>query len=136
MILDGRRNGMNVNQISKVVIDVAMDIHRRLGPGLLESVYREVLASELRKRGFRVRTEVPIPVFWEEQQLEVGFRADLMVENVLMIELKSQEAIHPVHLKILLTYLRLSDRRLGLLLNFGEELLRNGIHRVVNRLEE
>ena len=127
---------MTHNEISRVVIEVAIDIHRRLGPGLLESVYLVVLAHELTKRGLRVEKEVPIPVIWDNLRFEAGFRADLIVEGLVIVELKSIEAIAPVHKKTLLTYLRLSDKRLGLLLNFGEVVLKDGIHRVVNALEE
>lgn len=124
------------NEITGIIIDVALDIHRRLGPGLLESVYAAVLAYELRKRGLQVDAESPIPVEWEEVYLDVGFRADLIVENLVVVELKSIESVAPVHKKILLTYLRLADKRVGLLINFGMELLKDGIHRVVNNLEE
>jgi len=94
------------------------------------------MAYELAKRGLWVEKEVPIPVVWEQVKLDIGFRADLIVEHHLIVELKSVEAITPVHKKILLTYLRLADKRLGLLINFGVELLKNGIHRIVNGLEE
>ena len=94
------------------------------------------MAYELEKRGLQVQKEVPIPVEWEEVRLEIGFRADLMVENKLIVEIKSIETVAPVHFKQLLTYLRIADKRLGLLINFGEELIKNGIHRVVNKLEE
>jgi GxxExxY protein len=127
---------MRHNDLSALVIDTALDIHRRLGPGLLESVYQEILLHELRKRGLRVEKEVPIPVIWDDVKLDVGFRADLVVNNLLIVELKSIEAVAPVHKKILLTYLRLADLRLGLLINFGMELLKDGISRVVNGLEE
>lgn len=127
---------MRHNELSAIVIDTALDIHRRLGPGLLESVYQEVLLFELRKRGLRVEKEVPIPVIWADVKLDVGFRADLIVEGLLILELKSVEAVAPVHKKILLTYLRLADKRLGLLINFGMELLKDDISRVVNGLEE
>ncbi|MCI0377597.1 MAG: GxxExxY protein [Gemmataceae bacterium] len=127
---------MTHNEISGIIVDVAIDIHRRLGPGLLESVYLRVMEYELIKRGLRVEKEVAIPVVWETVKLEVGFRADLIVEGLVIVELKSIEAVAPVHKKILLTYLRLADKRLGLLINFGEELLKNGIYRVVNGLKE
>ena len=127
---------MRHNELSAIVIDTALDIHRRLGPGLLESVYQEILLYELRKRGLRVEKEIPIPVIWDEVKLDVGFRADLIVENLLIVELKSLETVAPVHKKILLTYLRLADLRLGLLINFGTELLKDGISRVVNGLAE
>ncbi len=127
---------MNHNEISGTIVDVAMHIHQKLGPGLLESVYQKVMAYELRKRGVRVEEESPIPVVWDGIKMEVGFRADLIVENKVIVELKSVERVSPVFKKILLTYLRLADKRLGLLINFGEELLKDGIYRVANRLEE
>jgi len=127
---------MTHNEISGTVVDVAMHIHRQLGPGLLESVYQKVMAYELRKRGLDVQEEVAIPVVWEEVKMEVGFRADLVVEHKVIVELKSVERVTPVVKKILLTYLRLADKRLGLLINFGEALLKDGISRVVNGLEE
>ncbi len=124
---------MRHNEITGAIIDTAIDIHRRLGPGLLESVYRKVLAYELQKRAFDVLEEEPIPVVWEEVKLEIGFRADLVVNRMVIVELKSVQSVAPVHKKQLLTYLRLADMRVGLLINFGEELLKNGIHRVVNK---
>ncbi len=127
---------MHPNEIARIVVDVALDVHRRLGPGLLESVYQQVLLYELTKRGLHVEKEVPIPVIWEQVKLDIGFRADLLVEGQVIVELKSIEAVAPVHKKILLTYLRLADRRLGLLINFGVELLKDGISRIVNRLPE
>lgn len=127
---------MTHNEITAAIVDSAMHVHRTLGPGLLESVYLNVLAYELGKRGLKVAKEVPIPVVWETVQLEVGFRADLIVEGMVIVELKSVEVIAPVHKKQLLTYLRLADMRVGLLINFGMELLKDGIHRVVNRLPE
>jgi len=125
-----------LNRITGVIIDTAIDIHRRLGPGLLESVYAKVLAYELRKRGLHVDTECPIPVEWETVRLDVGFRADLIVEHAVIVELKSIETVAPVHKKILLTHLRLADKRVGLLINFGVELLKKGIFRVVNNMPE
>ena len=127
---------MRENEIAKVVVDVAYQIHFRLGPGLLESVYEAVMLYEIRKRGLQVDSQVPIPVVWESVKLEVGFRADLIVERKVVVELKSVELIAPVHKKQLLTYLRLADCRLGLLINFGAELIKNGISRVVNNLPD
>lgn len=124
------------NEISRIIVDTALDVHRRLGPGLLESVYQAVLLHELVKRGLRVEKEVAVPVLWDDMKLDVGFRADLIVEDSVILELKSVDAVAPVHKKQLLTYLRLADKRLGLLINFGEELIRNGITRVVNGLQE
>ena len=105
-----------------------------LGPGLLESVYQKVMAHELQKRGLTVEEEVPLPVVWDSVKLDVGFRVDLFVNRKLIIELKSVERVAPVHKKTLLTYLRLTDCRLGLLINFGEELMKSGVSRVVNGL--
>ncbi len=127
---------MHENELARIVVDVAYQIHTRLGPGLLESVYKAVLVYELRKRGLRVEFEVPIPVVWEEVHLDVGFRADVLVEGKLIVELKSQEKVAPVHKKQLLTHLRLAGCRLGLLINFGAELIKDGICRVVNGLTD
>lgn len=127
---------MTHNQITAIVIDTSLAIHRALGPGLLESVYQHVLAHELRKRGLRVECEVPISVHWDGQRLDVGFRADMIVEGVVLIELKSVEKLSSVLQKVILTYLKLSDMKVGLLINFGSELLRDGIHRVANGLPE
>ncbi len=127
---------MRHNEITGTVIDTAMNIHRKLGPGLFESVYRKVLAYELRKRGFDLLEEYPIPVVWDNVKMDIGFRADLIVCRMVILELKSVEAITPIHKKQLLTYLRLADMRLGLLINFGQELLKDGICRIVNNLPE
>jgi GxxExxY protein len=136
----GRRVGKvmttALNEITGAIIETAIEIHRQLGPGLLESVYRKILAHELRKKGFDVREEWPIPVVWDNMRMELGFRADLLVNSAVFVELKSVERIAPVAKKILLTYLRLADLRLGLLINFGEELLKNGISRVANNYDE
>ena len=125
---------MHENEISGMIIDCAFKIHKTLGPGLLESVYVAALAYELRKRGLNVVTEQPIPAVYEDIKLELGFRADLVVENKVIVEVKSIEALAPIHGKILLTYLRLADKKLGLLINFNVELIKNGIKRVVNNL--
>ncbi len=124
------------NEITRVVVDVAYQIHVRLGPGLLESVYQAVMIHELRKRGLHVDDEVGVPVVWEEVRLDVGFRADLIVERKVVLELKSVEDVHPVHKKQLLTYLRLTGCRVGLVLNFGAELMKDGIFRVVNGMTD
>ena len=123
---------MKHNEISGVIIDTALAIHRKLGPGLLETVYRKVLAFELRQRGLTVQEEVGIPVVWDDIQLEIGFRADLIVQQKVIVEVKAIHEIAPVHKKQLLTYLRLADMRLGLLINFDVELLKQGITRVVD----
>ena len=125
---------MTENEISKIIVDCAFKIHTTLGPGLLESVYRETLGYELEKRGLQVKKEQPIPVIYENIKLELGFRADLIVENKIIIEIKSIESIAPVHLKQLRTYLRLTNKKLGLLINFNVELIKDGIRRVVNGL--
>src|SRR5262249_4699596 len=117
-----------------LVVDVAFQVHTQLGPGLLESVYEAVLVHELRKRGLRAEAQVPVPVVWDSVKLDVGFRADIIVEGKLVLELKSLEQVAPVHKKQLLTYLRLTNCRLGLLINFGTELIKDGISRVVNGL--
>jgi len=127
---------MTENEIATQVVDAAFKIHTTLGPGLLESVYEAVMAEELLRRGLNVVRQQAIPVVYEGVHLEVGFRADLIVEGRVIIEIKSVDAIAPVHKKQLLTYLRLADKRLGLLIDFNTELIKDGITRVVNRLEE
>ncbi len=125
-----------LNEVSGIIVDTAFHVHTALGPGLLESVYQKILAHELRKRGLKVDEEVPIPLYWEGIQMEIGFRADLVVEDLVLIELKSVEEVPRVFHKKLLTYLRLADKRLGLLLNFGAAFLRDGIVRVANGMPE
>lgn len=127
---------MTENQIATIVVDRAFKIHSTLGPGLLESVYQTALIYELEKRGLPVAVERPIPVYYDEVKLEIGFRADIIVGNKVIIECKSVEALSPIHAKILLTYLRLADIRLGLLINFNVALIKDGIRRVVNGLQE
>lgn len=122
--------------MAREAVDVAYRIHRFLGPGLLESVYGMVLAGELRKRGLRVATQQPIPVGYEGTRFETGFRADLVVEDKIIVEIKSVAEIADVHKKQLLSYLRLADKRLGLLINFNVVLIKDGIKRIVNRLQE
>lgn len=117
-------------------MDACYRIHTGLGPGLLESVYEAVLARELARRGLRVQRQQPVPIVWEDMTFDEGFRADLIIEDKLIIELKSVEKLAPVHSKQLLTYLRLTDTRLGLLVNFGEALIKDGIKRVVNGLRD
>ena len=125
---------MHENEISGIIIDCSLKVHKVLGPGLLESVYQAALAYELEKRGLKVKSEQAIPVVYEEVKLELGFRADLIVENKVIVEIKSIEALALIHGKILLTYLRLADKKLGLLINFNVELIKNGLRRVVNNL--
>jgi GxxExxY protein len=127
---------MTENETATIIVNACFRIHSNLGPGLLESVYEAVLAQELRKRGLNVQRQVPIPITWDGMDFEEGFRADLIVENIVIVELKSVEKIAPVHHKQLLTYLRLTNKRLGLLINFGEALIKNGVKRIVNGLPE
>jgi GxxExxY protein len=121
-----------LERIATVVVDAAFKIHARLGPGLLETVYEVILARQLEQRGLRVRRQVPVPIVFEGIRFDEGFRADLIVENQLLLELKSVETLAPVHAKQVLTYLRLLDLRLGLLINFGAPLFKNGIKRIAN----
>ena len=127
---------MKENEVAKIIVDAAYKIHTKLGPGLLESVYKAILAYELQKRGLSVEREQRIPIVWENVRFEEGFRADLVVESSVIVELKSVEKTVAVHKKQLLTQIRLADMQLALLINFGEELIRNGIKRVVNGLAE
>jgi len=125
---------MTENEISKLIVDVAYKVHTKLGPGLLESVYEEILYFELTKLGLRVDRQKAIPVIWDDLRMEIGFRADLIIENKVIIELKSVEIIAPVHPKQLLTYLKITGLKLGLLINFNESLIKEGITRIVNKL--
>jgi iron complex transport system substrate-binding protein len=117
-------------------MDAAFEIHRVLGPGLLESLYEAILAKKLERAGLSVERQVPVSITFEDMTFDEGFRADLVVERKVIIELKSVEHLQPVHAKQLLTYLRLTDCRLGLLINFGEHLLKDGFKRVVNDLHD
>jgi GxxExxY protein len=127
---------MTENQIAKEIVDAAYKIHTTLGPGLLESVYEAVMAHDLKNRDLKVERQKAISVVYEDVRLDEGFRADLLVEDKVIVELKSVETIAPVHKKQLLTYLRLADKRLGLLINFGVARIKDGITRVVNGLPE
>lgn len=127
---------MTPNQIAEVVVDASYHLHVRLGPGLFESVYLRILEYELLKRGLRVQKEVPIKIRYDGLEFDEGFRADLIVNDLVIIELKSLEQTAPVHKKQLLTYLKLTDVQLGLLINFGASLIKDGITRVVNGLRE
>ena len=127
---------MNENELSAIIVDAALKVHRALGPGLLASVYEAALTLELQKRGLTVEVQKEIPVIYEGVQLGIGFRADLIVNRLVLIELKSVEALKDVFKKTTLTYLRLTGLRLGLLMNFNEVLLKNGIKRIVNGLPE
>jgi GxxExxY protein len=127
---------MTENEIAKQIMDAAFLIHRTLGPGLLETVYEVILARKVSEMGLAVDRQVPVPIRFEGISFDEGFRADLIVGQKVIVEIKSVERLQPVHSKQLLTYLRLTDMRLGVLINFGESLLKNGFKRVVNGLEE
>jgi GxxExxY protein len=121
-----------VNQITGAVVSAAMKVHSVLGPGLLESAYLACMAHELRARGLYVATQVGLPVFYEGEKIELGYRIDLVVENLVIVELKCVEAIHPVHQAQLLSYMRLSGKQVGLLINFYVARLKDGIKRMVD----
>jgi GxxExxY protein len=125
---------MNENELAKVIVNACYNIHVELGPGLLESVYEEILYYELTSQGYWVDRQKGIPLFWKGRKMDLGFRADLIVENKVVVEIKSVELIAPVHPKILLTYLRLMKLKLGLLVNFNEVKIKDGITRIVNGL--
>ncbi len=125
---------MTENALAKVIIDLCFRIHKALGPGLLESVYEEVLAYELKKSGLSLSRQANVPLVYESIKLDIGFKTDLIVEDKVIVELKSVETVLPVHKKQLLTYLKLTRMKLGLLINFNENLIKNGIMRVVNGL--
>jgi GxxExxY protein len=128
--------GMKENEIGTTLLEAAIQIHRELGPGLLEVVYEVILARELSDRGLRVQRQVPVPIVFKGIRFDEGFRADLIIENKVLLELKSIERIVPAHKKQVQTYLRLTGLKLGYLLNFGEAVLKSGITRCVNGLEE
>ncbi|HSA57175.1 MAG TPA: GxxExxY protein [Gemmatimonadaceae bacterium] len=125
---------MDPNEISGQIVDAAIRVHKALGPGLLENVYRACLAHELQSRGFSVRTEIPMPVTYGDIRIDLGYRIDMLVEGTVIVELKALEKVIPVHEAQALTYLKLSGHRLGLLLNFNVPYLREGIRRIVNNL--
>jgi len=125
---------MTENEISTIIIGTAIDLHRNLGAGLLESAYEAALAYDLREKGLRVETQVAMPFIYKEIHQDIGYRLDLLVENKVIIELKSVETLAPVHFAQTLTYLKLSGRKLALLMNFNTPVLKNGIHRIVNNL--
>ena len=125
---------MTENEISKIVVNTCYNIHVELGPGLLESVYEEILYHELIDQGLKVERQKAVPVIWKDLKMEIGFRTDLIVENKVIIELKSVETIAPVHPKQLLTYLKVTGLKLGLLINFNKKLIKDGIIRIVNNL--
>jgi len=123
---------MKENEIGTIIVDTAVHLHKALGPGLLESVYEVILASRLRKQGLQVERQVSVPIEFEGEYFDEGFRADLIVEGKVIVELKSVEKVNPAHKKQLLTYLRLTDSKLGYVLNFGDELMKQGISRIID----
>jgi GxxExxY protein len=127
---------MTENEIGKIIVDSAIAVHRELGPGLLESVYEVVLAYELRQRGLSVERQIPIPIRYKDMTFDEAFRADLVVDEKVILELKSVERVSEAHKKQVQTYLRLTGCKLGFLLNFGEALMKRGITRTVNGLED
>jgi len=126
---------METNDLTREIIGAAIEVHRRLGPGLLETAYRKCLAYELRKRGFAVEEERPVPVIYDELHMECGFRADLLVNGCVVVELKAKSAIHPIDEAQTLSHLRLLKLRIGLLINFHEVKLVDGVRRIVNGYE-
>ena len=127
---------MKENEIATAVVEAAYKLHTGLGPGIFETVYEVTLAHELRKRGYRVERQVPVPIIWDGLKFDEGFRADLIIDDCVLVELKSIQALEPVHSKQVLTYLRLTNKRLGLLINFGESRIKDGIKKIVNGLPE
>jgi GxxExxY protein len=123
---------MSENEIAKKILDSAFTIHTKLGPGLLESVYEVVLAHELKKSGLVVERQKPMPIIYDGKRFDEAYRADLLINSKVVVELKSVEALTPVHAKQVLTQLRMSNLKLGLLINFGEAHLKNGIKRLIN----
>jgi GxxExxY protein len=124
------------NQVAQTILDVAFEVHRRWGPGLLESAYHALLLHGLRKRDLAVQTQVPVTLRWDDVLIDVGFRADLIVGDLVIVELKSVEKLADVHRKQLLTYLKVAGKQLGLLINFGEALLKDGICRIANNMPQ
>ena len=127
-----RHEGMNENDIGKIVVDSSVHLHKELGPGLLETVYEVILAQQLRKRGLSVERQVPVPIQFQGTTFDEGFRADIIVEKKVILELKSVERTTRAHKKQVLTYLRLTGMKLGYLLNFGEALMKDDISKILN----
>ena len=125
---------MTENEISKVVVDTCFKMHKRYGPGLYESVYEEIFCYELNKTGLSYKRQQGVPLIHEDIKMEIGFRADVIIEDKVIIELKSVDELADVHFKQVLTYLKLTQLKLGLLINFNTSLIKNGIHRLVNNL--
>lgn len=122
---------MTEDELSKIVIGLAIKVHNNLGPGLLESSYKECLFYEIQKSGLHVEKEKPMPLIYEEVKLDIGYRLDLIIENKLIVECKSVEALNDIHLAQVLTYLKLSNCKLGLLINFNVKLLKEGLKRII-----
>lgn len=120
------------DEISKIVFDAALKVHKSLGPGLLESAYEECLYYELKKTNLKVEKQKPLPLIYEEVKLEIGYRIDIIIEDKFIVEIKSVESLNDVHLAQLLTYLKLTNCKLGLLINFNVKLLKNGVRRIIN----
>jgi GxxExxY protein len=127
----GETTSVEIERVATQIVDAAFKIHEKLGPGLLESAYQVVMIYELEKRGLRVQKEVPLPVVYEEVRLDAGYRLDLVVNECVIVEIKAVEKVHPVHEAQLLTYLKLTGYRLGILINFNTKLIKDGIKRVV-----
>ncbi len=127
---------MRENEVSRKIIGAAIEVHKILGPGLLESAYELSLERELQLQGLKVQRQVGLPLVYKDVKCDLGYRLDLLVENTVIVEIKSVEALNDVHVAQLLTYLKLSDRKLGLLINFNVALLKDGIRRMVNNLKE
>lgn len=123
---------MTENEIANIVFEAALRIHKRLGPGLLESAYEECMFYELKKSNLKVEKQKALPLIYDEVRLDVGYRLDLLIESKFIVEIKSVESLNDVHLAQILTYLRLSNCKLGLLINFNVSLLKNGVKRVIN----
>ncbi|MEX0723459.1 MAG: GxxExxY protein [Gracilimonas sp.] len=132
--MDAKIFAMTENELSKIILDSAIQVHRSLGPGLLESAYQKCLAYELAEQGLHVETERGLPLIYKEVEMEVGYRVDIFVNQKVIIEIKSVDALNDIHLAQVLTYLKLSDSKLGLLINFNTKLLKNGFRQVVNNL--
>ena len=127
---------MKLNDLSYKIIGTAIEIHKSIGPGLLESAYENALAYDLREKGLTVLQQVSMPFIYKDVNMDVGYRLDLLVEDKIIVEIKSVETLAPVHYSQLLTYLKLSNKKLGLLINFNTKILKQGIHRVANGIED
>ncbi|MFH6992118.1 GxxExxY protein [Flavobacterium sp. FlaQc-48] len=125
---------MSENELSRIVFNCALKVHQTLGPGLLESAYEECLFYELKKLGLQIEKQKPLPLIYEEIKLDIGYRVDIIVENKLILEIKSVDALNEIHFAQLLTYLKLTNCKLGLLINFNVVLIKNGVRRIVNNL--